>query len=122
LAQIGGAAAGVPFGTYVDVYGWESGLQLLCGLALLAGATMVPVLTKQAWVADGAAAGGGGIEDAESPRRAAATMGASPRVEWESEERKLTPEVLGHLLSPRRRGERQREEEDQEDRRKRKLL
>ena len=48
MAQLGSAAAGGPFGMLIDSYGWHGGLSLLCGMAALAGLTMLPVWTIEA--------------------------------------------------------------------------
>ena len=52
MAQIGGASAGAPFGQFVDRYGWEAGLQLLCVLAVVAGLAMAPLLGQTARAED----------------------------------------------------------------------
>ncbi len=49
IARVGGAAAGAPFGRYVEMQGWGGGMWLVVGMSLFSGFAMLPLWHKAAF-------------------------------------------------------------------------
>jgi OPA family sugar phosphate sensor protein UhpC-like MFS transporter len=49
IARVGGAAAGAPFGRYVQTQGWGGGMWLVVGMSLFSGFAMLPLWYKTAF-------------------------------------------------------------------------
>ena len=52
IARLGGAAAGAPFGRYVQVNGWGGGMWLVVGMSLFSGVAMIPLWYKMPYRLD----------------------------------------------------------------------